>query len=207
MRSIAARVWLRISVGVLAEPSPGAGNDLLQIWKLWPPSKLLLNFFGACDQHCGIAGAAMSLNGRDSVAGHPARSLDDFANGEAAAVAEIKDQLRLLFQCFERQHVRDREVRNMDVIANAGAVACWVARPKDRDVLALAQCNREHQRNQVCLRVMHLAQSFGRTGGVEVAQAGVAQSMNACEPREHALDEQLRFAINVGGPQRVGLAN
>src|SRR5438067_5268394 len=139
IRSIAARVWLRISVGVLTEPAPGARNDLLQIWKLWSPPKLFLNFLGACDQHCGIAGAARSFNRGNSMPGHTARSLDYFAHGEAQAITEVKNELWLAIQRFERQHVGGGKVRNVNVITNAGAVTCGVIGAKDRDIFALAQ--------------------------------------------------------------------
>src|SRR5271165_4479825 len=41
------------------------------------------------------------------------------------------------------------------------------------------------------------------SGGVEVAQAGVSQSVDLVKPEQHALDNELRFAISVGRLQRI----
>ena len=69
--------------------------------------------------------------------------------------------------------------------------------------VALAQRNLQHQRNQVGLRRVGLSARGGRAGGVEVAQAGITQSVGLVKPRQHALHHQLRFAVRVGRLQRI----
>jgi hypothetical protein len=49
--------------------------------------------------------------------------------------------------------------------------------------------------------------ALGSAGDVEVAQRGVAQTVDAVEPGEHLLDNQLGFAVDVGGVEARGLLN
>ncbi len=49
--------------------------------------------------------------------------------------------------------------------------------------------------------------AFRCSGHVEVAQRGIAQAVNAVEPGEHLLDEELGFAIGVGGEKTRILMN
>ncbi len=43
--------------------------------------------------------------------------------------------------------------------------------------------------------------TFGGSSDVEVAQRSVAQAMDAVEPGEHVLDQQLGLAIGIGGAE------
>src|SRR5271167_3943855 len=52
-------------------------------------------------------------------------------------------------------------------------------------------------------RMVRLAAVSRGSGGVEVAQAGVSQSMKAMKPGQHALDDELRLAISIGRLQRI----
>ena len=47
----------------------------------------------------------------------------------------------------------------------------------------------------------------GRTGSIEISQAGIAKTVNLMEPGQHALDQQLRFTVGVGGLEAVVLLN
>src|SRR6185437_10409 len=87
----------------------------------------------------------------------------------------------------------------MNVVADAGAVFGWVIPAVDFDALAAAQRHVENERDDMRLGLMGLAASFDGSGDVEVAEAGVAEAVDAVEPFEHMLDQQLGFAIGVGG--------
>ena len=80
---------------------------------------------------------------RDGVAGHAARRLDDFADAEAAAVAEVEDEaafvLRRNCQRVQGQQMGIGQVGDVDVIADAGAVGSGVVVAIDADGLAAAE--------------------------------------------------------------------
>ena len=86
----------------------------------------------------------------------------------------------------------------MDVVADAGAVARRVILPEDLDALAPSQRHVQDQGDQVRFRFMRFAISFDGAGHVEVAQAGVAKPVNAVEPAQHVLHQQLALAVRVG---------
>jgi hypothetical protein len=54
----------------------------------------------------------------------------------------------------------------------------------------------------VGLGIVVFAEFAGGAGGIEVSKTGVAQTMNTVHPGEHALDQEFRFAIGVGGMKR-----
>ena len=49
------------------------------------------------------------------------------------------------------------------------------------------------------LRLMRLAIALDRAGHIEVAQAGVFEPMAEVHPAEHLFDQQLAFAVRIGG--------
>ena len=52
-----------------------------------------------------------------------------------------------------------------------------------------------------------LTAGFGSAGDVEVAQGGGAQAVNLVKPAEHVFDEELGFAVGVGGTQGGGFGD
>src|SRR6266849_4319337 len=54
---------------------------------------------------------------------------------------------------------------------------------------------------------MVLAQIAGGSSGVEIAEGGVPQAVDAVKPGEHLLDQQFGLSIGVRGAQRVGVFN
>ena len=126
-----------------------------------------------------------------------ARGLDDFADAEAASVAEIVGELVLLAQRIEREHVRARQIADVDVIADAGSVGRFVVGAKNRDEFAFALRDLQNQRNQMRFGMVGFALVCGRAGGVEIAQAGVTQSVDLVKPLEHLLDEEFGFAVSI----------
>ena len=70
-------------------PRPGAFHDGADVLVLGLPAEGGADFFGCGDEAGGIAGAAGFLYGFDVAAGDLFAGLDDFANGGAAAGAEV----------------------------------------------------------------------------------------------------------------------
>ena len=64
----------------------------------------------------------------------------------------------------------------MYVVADACAVRCRIVRAKDVDRIAASACSIEHERDEMCLRVVPLADLGLRVAAcrVEVAQCAVA---------------------------------
>src|SRR5208337_880072 len=96
------------------------------------------------------------------------------------------------------------KVGDMDVVAHAGAVGSVVVITKYFDEVAPARSHVEDERDEMGLGRMGLAASnavgaFGSSSHVEVAQRSVTEAVNAVEPGEHVLDEELGLAVGVGG--------
>lgn len=66
------------------------------------------------------------------------------------------------------------EVGHVDIVADTGPVVRVVVGPVDRDIRTLAQRGLDHQRDQVRLRLVPLAELTIRVGagGVEVPERG-----------------------------------
>ena len=128
---------------------------------------------------------------------HVARGFDHFADAESAAVAEIVGELVLLAQRIEREHVRARQIADVDVIADARSVGRFVIGSENRDEFAFALRDLQNQRNQMRFGMVGFALVCGRAGGVEIAQAGVTQSVDLVKPLEHLLDEEFGFAVSI----------
>ncbi len=97
--------------------------------------------------------------------------------------------------------MRVREVRHVDVVAQAGAVGRGVVGAEYGERVAAVQGGVDHERDQVRLGVMVLAEAAGRVraGGIEVAQAGGAQPVHLARPVQRPLDHQLALAIGRAG--------
>ena len=76
-------------------------------------------------------------------------------------------------------------------------------------VLALAQRHLQHQRDEVGLRPVVLADVAlrVRAGGVEVTQAAAGHVVQAVHPGEHALDHVFALAVGAAGLHRLVLAD
>ncbi len=106
---------------------------------------------------------------------------------------------------IQRGQVGRREIADMDVIADAGAVGGWVVVTKKLDGLA-GYGGSEQEGDQVGFGLMLLAQvGFGLgCAGVEVAEDHAAEASVAVEIGEDALDHGFRFSIGAdGGEGRI----
>ena len=159
-------------------PGPGAGEDVVELRVFGPPAEVGLRLRGAGDKAGGVAGAAgFDLDG-DGVAGDAACGLDDLLHRKAGAVAEVVDHLFGLVERGECEDVGVGEVENVDVVANAGAVGSGVVVAEDEDLVTAAEGDVEYERDDVGLGLVSLAAVGQRAGDVEVAQRGVAQTVD-----------------------------
>jgi len=97
------------------------------------------------------------------------------------------------------------KIGDVDVVANTGAVGGVVVVAEDEDFFATAEGDVEDEGNDVGLGLVGFAAVGERAGYVEVAEGGVAEAVDAVEPAEHVLDEELGFAVGVGGGEVGGL--
>ena len=96
------------------------------------------------------------------------------------------------------------QIGDVDVVADAGAVGGGIVVAVDADGGAAAQGHIEDEGNQMGLGFVGFAAgdaagAFGCAGHIEVAQGGEAEAMNAVKPGEHVFDQQLGFAVSIGG--------
>src|SRR6185312_4775991 len=119
--------------------------------------------------------------------------------GEAAAVAKVIEQRRSgIGKRRQRQDVGAGEVFDVDVVADAGAVGSRIVVAIDVDAGAAAEGDVENDGDQVRLGFVGFAVSIDRARDVEVAERSVTQAVDAVEPGQHLLDEELGLAIRIG---------
>src|SRR6202030_611238 len=111
-------------------------------------------------------------------------------DGESLAIAKVVDAAAAI-QRPERQNVRLREIKQMNIIADTGTVARWIVRSKNEDFFAFAHCHLENNRNQMKLRIVILSSNRGCSSSIEIAQAGEAHSANAIEPMQDAFKNEF----------------
>ena len=146
---------------------------------------------------------ATRLLARDDVdAGDPARGLDHLAHRRARRAAEVVDRMAPGLGLLQREDVRAPEVLDVDVVAHRGPVRRRVVRAEDRDALAFARGRLQHERDQVRLGMMVLAQLTARPGDVEVAQRDRGEAVGARLVGEHPIDRELRVPVRVDRPVR-----
>ena len=121
-------------MGVFLFPRPGGGDDFFEGGVLGFPAKSAVKFFFAGHQDGGIAGAARRDFARNFAAGDFFGGVEDFEDGEAAAVADVEGFAGDGFDRFERADVGVGDVEDVDVIADAGAIGRGIVRAEDFDV-------------------------------------------------------------------------
>ena len=186
----------------LLVPLPRAGDDLVQLGKPRLPSELGLDLLRTRHEHRRIARPSLTFLNNDRPSRHAAHRLDHLEHGESLAIADVIDQPALrLAQRAQRQQVRLRKIAHMDVVPDAGSVLGRIVPPEDLDVRPPSQRHIENQWNQVRLRLMRLAVAFDRACHVEVAQTRIFKPVAEVHPPQHLFDQQLAFAIRIGGLQ------
>ena len=134
--------------------------------------------------------------------GNTARSLNYLTHGEALAITKVIDHAVFFLERRKRQQVGIREVADVNIVAYAGAIRRRIIGSVNPNTLPSAQRNVQDQRDQVRLRFMRFPAPSNRASDIEVTQAGVAEAVDAMQPGQHLLHQQLRFAVRIGGVQR-----
>src|SRR2546430_5295205 len=98
------------------------------------PSEVTLEFFLASDQDSRITGTARTQFARDFAAGDALRRIDDFPDGEAAAVADIEGFAGNAVDFLESADMGIGNIEHVDVIADAGSVGSGIIRADDIDM-------------------------------------------------------------------------
>ena len=96
------------------------------------------------------------------------------------------------------------QVGDVDVVANAGSVGRGVVFAVNANGRSASEGHVQNQRDEVGFRLVGFTAGdavwpLGRPSHVEIAQRGVVQAVNAVEPGEHMFNQQLGFAVSVGG--------
>ena len=117
-----------------------------------------------------------------------AAAIDHFAHTRAAAGAEIVKGTLLR---FERQDMRARQIENVNVVANAGAIRCVVIGAVNFNMRFFAERDLQHIRDEMRLAAMVFAKFCRRAGGIEIAQRDKAQSVDLIVPAQDFLEGEL----------------
>ena len=162
---------------------------------------------GVGDQAGRVAGAARADPDRDGAAGDPLGGGEDLAHAVARAAAEVVGLELAGDEAGEGGEVDRAEVRDVDVVAHAGAVLGRVVVAEDLDPGAEARGGLEDEGDEVGLGDVLLAELAGgvRAGGVEEAQDHRRDPVGARIVAEDLLHHQLGAGVAVDGELRHSL--
>src|SRR5215831_10614860 len=107
---------IAITLRMTLMPGPGAADDVLQFWPFGFPPEFPNRFLGRSHQLWRVAGTTRLFHDRNLSAGDFFARLNHLTDGITIAVAEV---VKSLSTCCEPQDVSLRQIRNMNVIANA----------------------------------------------------------------------------------------
>src|SRR3984885_15456285 len=98
-------------------------------------------------------------------------------HGEALAVSQVVDHPVALIERLKGQEMRLRQILHVNVIAHRGAVGRGIVLTENFDAVTPSDSHIKNERNQVGLGLMGFTAAGNRTGDVEIAPAGEAQSV------------------------------
>jgi hypothetical protein len=149
---------------------------------------------------------------RNGVAGDAARRLDDLSHAESLTVTKVVDEGVPDFGPLARAQRAPAGAHRPDRRRGCSR-GCRCRRGRvvvaiDANRGAPSQGDVENQRDQVRFRARALRRGSRprdprRAGHVEVAQRSIAQPVNAIQPGQHLLHQQLGLAVGVGGQRRA----
>src|ERR1035441_4715750 len=195
---------VRVAVGMALVPGPGGGHYVFELRILGLPTQFMHRPVRGGHQPGRVTGPAGLLDGWNGLTGYLLAGADDFPHRIAVAVAEVVEAAPAW---GEAEEMRLRQVEDVDVIANAGAVGRGIIRAVNFAVRLLSEGHLEHVGDEMRLRAVMLPEGFAGAGGVEVAECDELQPMNPLIPLEHLLEHQLGFPIRVDGPLRQVLGH
>jgi len=158
-----------------------------------------MKFFFAGDQHGGIAGATRGELAGDFAASDFFGSVNDFEDGEAAAVADVEGLTGDFFDGFECAEMGIGDVENVNVVSDAGAVGSGIVGTKNLDMRNDADGGVEDFGNEMGFDAMGFA-AFGRgAGGVEIPKRSVVEAGIGAIVGKDLFKAQFGFAVRVDG--------
>ena len=126
------------------------------------------------------------------------------ADGVAVAVAQI---VKALLARSEGEDVRLREVNDVDVIADAGAVGRGIIGAVNFALCGLAKRDLEDVGDEMSFDAVMFAEFFAGAGGVEIAEGDEFEPVNLVIPVQHLLEHQFGFAVGIDGALREVLGH
>src|SRR5947199_144908 len=138
--------------------------------------EITVEFLLASDQDSRITGTARTQFAMDFAAGDALRRIDDFQDGEAAAVADIEGFAGNAVDFLESADMGIGNIEHVDVIADAGSVGSGIIRAEDIDMGQATSGGIENSGNEMSFHAMIFAALPGSSGGVEIAEAHVFES-------------------------------
>ena len=180
-------------------PGPGGGDDFLDGRMLGFPTEGAVEFFFAGDEDGGIAGAARREFAGDFVTGDFFGGVDNFEDGEAAAVADVESFAGDGFDGFEGAEVRIGDIENVDIVADAGAVGSGIVGTENFELWDEAKCGVENLGDEVGFDAMGFAALGRGASGVEIAERGVMDAGVGAIVGEDFFEAQLGFTVRVDG--------
>src|SRR5260370_40174253 len=95
--------------------------------------------------------------------------------------------------------MRLSQVGDVDVIADASAVRFWIIYPIDFHSIALARRSFHHNGQEMCFRIVKLAELSFRISPsrIEVAQNSPSQIICPTVPIKGAFNKELGFAVRI----------
>src|SRR6185312_14467694 len=127
-------------------------------------------------------------------------AVDYFAHRIATSGTQVEfGALSPALQIIQCLDMTVREVADVNVIANAGAVGCGVIVAEDLQRIALPQNGFKGRRDQARLAFMNFAQlaAFVRAGGIEIAQRRGSDAIRAIVSLQRVLEEELGGPIGI----------
>ena len=175
-------------------PGPCGGDDVFKLCVFGFPTEFSERFLGSGHEPGRIAGPAGFLDGRDAFAGNLFAHLNHFADGIAFAITEIEEAL---LAGFHGEDVGLREIDDVDIIANAGAVRRGIVGAVNFALRRLAQRDFEDVRDEMGFDPVMLAVFAAGTGGVKIAERDEFKAKDLLIPEQHLLEHELGFAVGI----------
>src|ERR1035438_7920340 len=155
---------VRIAIGMALVPGPGGGHDVFELRVFGLPTQFMHRPVSGGHQPGRVTGPARLLDRRNRLAGYLLAGADDFPHRIAVAVAEVVEAAPAR---GEAQEMRLRQVEDMNIIPDAGAIGRGIIRAEDLAVRLLSEGHLQDVRDEMRLDAVMLAEGFAGAGSIE----------------------------------------
>src|ERR1019366_8119581 len=192
--TLSAELSIAVAGRMFLVPSPGGLDDVFQRWILRLPAEFGERLVRGGHELRRVTGTTRLFNRRDFLARDLLAHLNDFLHRIAVAVAEIEETA---LSGLQAENVRLRQILDVNIITDAGAVGRGVIRAVNLHLRLLAERHEQHVRDEMRLDAVMLAEFFARAGSVEITERNEFQSVNLLIPQQRLLEHQLGFAVGI----------